>query len=171
MIRIVTTARLRELREDVTRARARTREVQEQADQAFAGHVRSAFALTARAERAEWQVAAGEETALNLQLALEDTAAQLTDAQAELARRGERIRLLVQELEAVRRDARSLVVLLHYGEPYSIHRNREAAEDYAATLGVDRHGWEPMTDRPAREVAWRMLGFTAKEGSNDYLAA
>ncbi|MEG8277105.1 hypothetical protein [Streptomyces sp. AHA2] len=82
-----------------------------------------------------------------------------------------RLRRLLAELKAARQGGRSLVVLLHYGEPYNIHRGREAAVDYAAALGADRDGWEPMTDRPAREVAWRMLDFTAKEGSDDYLAA
>ncbi|MCX4557465.1 hypothetical protein OHA02_14770 [Streptomyces phaeochromogenes] len=150
MIRIVTAARLRELRESASRARARTAEVQRLADAALVRHIHRAWELTARTEKAE--------------TATSNARWDVDLAQAEAA-------LLREELEAVRRDGRSLVLLVHYGVPHSIHRGREAAEAYAATLGVDRHGWGPLTDRPAREVAWRILGFTAKEGSNDYLAA
>lgn len=163
MIRIVTAARLRKLSAAVEHAQASARQVQEQADCALWGHVHAELELAERAESAERAAAVIREEVAALEAALKE-------AQADLAAREERIDLLFRELEAARQEGRSLVLLLHYGEPHSIHRSQQAVQDYAATLGVSRTSWVSRTDRPASEVVWRMIYFAARRGSNDYLA-
>ncbi|MEV0602192.1 hypothetical protein AB0I82_23200 [Streptomyces sp. NPDC050315] len=154
MIRIVTRTRLAQLAAELDAARARTREVQEQADAAYGAHIRETFVLTARAEDAEKDADIARMCARMLRLTLEDTVAELDEARAELADVKKRLRALSETPT----DA-SMMLLIHYGEPHSVHPDREAAYAYAATLGVPLSGWGPPDERPAAEVRWRCLPF------------
>ncbi|MFI1334343.1 hypothetical protein ACH4U7_30395 [Streptomyces sp. NPDC020845] len=172
MIRIVTSARLRQLCAENLQAQERAREVQGKADQAYSGYIRKLHEVTARAEEAESDAAIIREEAVQLTAAVDDVAAELDAARAELAARADRIAALGKELDAARLEGRSVWLLLHFGEPHSIHRTSEAAKDYTATLGAPRDGW--VTDceccRPAGEVAWRLMTFTTKEGRDAFMA-
>ncbi|MGW9044116.1 hypothetical protein ACWGQL_16365 [Streptomyces lydicus] len=154
MIRLVTRTRLVRLVAEVEDARGRAREVQGQADAAYRSHVREVFALTARAEAAEKDAATADLGARLLQSVLEDTSAELTQAREELAAMARRL----EELSAPPVDA-SVVLLLHYGEPHSIHPDKPAAYAYAATLGAPLNGWRLVDERPAAAVAWRCVPF------------
>ncbi|WP_413115178.1 hypothetical protein ACK1X7_15140 [Streptomyces sp. CY1] len=170
MIRLVTSRRLRKLSTQCEQAQAHAREVQERADQAYSGYIRQLSEVTARAEEAESDAAIIREEAVRLEAAVNEAAAQLDQARAELADRADQIAVLGKELQAARLEGRSLVLLLHFGEPHSIHHTLEAAKDYAATRGVPRDGWGPTDDRPVCELSWRLLVFTAEEGRNDFMA-
>ncbi|UZJ31008.1 hypothetical protein [Streptomyces endophytica] len=141
MIRFVTRIRLARLVAEADAARAQAREVQGRADAAYGSHIREVFALTARAEAAEKEAETAVQDAQLLQIALEDTAAELAQARSGPAA-----------------DA-SVMLLLHYGEPHSLHPDRAAAYAFAATLGVSLDGWRPVGERPAAEVAWRCVPF------------
>ncbi|MFL0397416.1 hypothetical protein ACH0CM_32470 [Streptomyces albus] len=154
MIRIVTRTRLAHLAAAVDAARARNREVQEQADAAYGSHIRETFALTARAEAAEKKAETTRQEALSLQITLEDTAAELAEARTELADMAKRLKELSQTPAVA-----SVMLLLYYGEPHSIHPDREAAYAYAATLGAPLSGWGPPDERPAADVQWRCVPF------------
>ncbi|WP_328865785.1 hypothetical protein [Streptomyces sp. NBC_00304] len=132
MIRIVTTARLRRQAAALAQARSRGVEIQEQADRQFAGHTRSALALSSRMQRSEHSRDV-------LRAALEDAR---------------------NELEALKAAPRTVVVLLHYGELHSIHPSIQAAEDHAVAAGAHRAWWGPSTDLPAFKVTWRTLTFS-----------
>ncbi|MGW0945193.1 hypothetical protein ACWD4O_21945 [Streptomyces sp. NPDC002623] len=153
MIRIVTARRLRRLEAEAEQARTRAREVQGQADDAWGRHIREVRDLSARAESAESDAAIVREEVFRLEAALKCAA-------AGTAERGERIRLLVRALEAARRQGRSLVLLLHWGAPHSIHRSLQDVYDYVAGQGFPVHAWGPGDERPAAEVSWRALPFT-----------
>lgn len=177
MIRIVTAGRLRRMSEEVEQSRTRARAVQGQADTALARHLQQVWELTARAEKAEaaasaagWDKDVAEAAVKVLREEADRPIAALEGAEDERDRRGELIERLSKEMEAAKRAGRSLVLLLHYGEPRSIHRSAEAARERVAALDPAAV-WGPRTDRPACEVAWRMLDFTAEEGGSDYLAA
>lgn len=156
MIRIVTAGRLRRLAQDTEQARTRAREVQGQADAAWGRHVREVWELTARAETAESDAAILRDHVAEFETALERAA---VDASALR----ERVRLLDAELAQARLVGRSLVLLLHWGEPHSIHASREDAYDYAATQGAPVHGWTTTDERPHTAVAWRAISFTRDE--------
>ncbi|MER5716128.1 hypothetical protein [Streptomyces sp. NPDC002132] len=156
MIRIVTAGGLRRLREDAEQARARAREVQGQADAAFRGHVRTVWELTSRAEAAESDAGILREHVAEMEAALKR-------ARADVAERAEHVGRLLGELLAARREDCSLVLLLHYGEPHSIHTDACAARAYVATRGVPVHAWGPGDERPAAQVLWRILPFTRDE--------
>ncbi|WP_338682182.1 hypothetical protein QD712_06970 [Streptomyces acidiscabies] len=144
MIRVVTAARMRRLREDADQARARAREVRGQADTAWSEHVRQVRELTARAESAESDAAI-------LRDLVDEFAAALKQARADLA-------------EAVPPAGPSVVVLLHRGEVHSVHASVHDAEAHAAAHGADPSGWVPASARPAREVTWRILGSAVPGG-------
>lgn len=148
MIRIVTAGRLRRLAEESEQARARARDVQAEAEAAWAGHVREVWELTSRAESAGSDAAILREEILRLE-------AVLNEARTELALMGE-------ELEASRL-AGPLVLLLHYGEPHSIHRSHADAFAYTATCGVSVNTWGPRSDRPVADVNWVSIPFTLDE--------
>ncbi|WP_128381099.1 hypothetical protein [Streptomyces cavernae] len=156
MIRIVTSGRLARLHEDAEQARTRAREVQGQADAAWGRHVRETWELTARAETAESDAGILRDHVFELEAALKD-------ARAAFAERREEIRRLREELEAARLNGRWLVLLLHYGEPHSIHRSQQDAYAYAATQGAPVHGWVAGDERPAAEVCWQLIPFTQDE--------
>ncbi|MFD5582227.1 hypothetical protein ACFWII_00255 [Streptomyces sp. NPDC127063] len=145
MIRIVTAGRVRRLEQDAEQARTRAREIQGQADAAWRRHVREVWELTARAESAESDAGILRKQTYRLEAA------------------SERVRLLEGELEAAKRSGRSLVLLLHWGEPHSIHRSREDAFAYAATQGAPVHGWTPSDERVHAEATWQTIAFTADE--------
>ncbi|SFN21112.1 hypothetical protein SAMN04487980_1013236 [Streptomyces sp. cf124] len=163
MIRIVTTGRLRRLREDASRGRAHAREVRGQADAAFGEHVRQVWELTARAESAESDAGILREHVGEIEAAL-------NRARADLAERAERVGRLLEELEAARREGRSLVLLLHYGEPHSIHADHDAAHAYVAARGIPVHAWVPSDERPAVQVLWRIVAFTRDEAVHGFRA-
>ncbi|WP_109006082.1 hypothetical protein [Streptomyces rishiriensis] len=156
MICIVTAGHLRRMSEAAARARARAREVQGLADAAWARHVREVWELTARAESEKTDAAILREDCFRLRDAL-------TAMETALGERAERIRVLGEELEAARLAGRSLVLLLHWGEPHSIHSSHEDAYAYAATKGVPVHAWKAGDERPASQVLWRLLTFTRDE--------
>ncbi|WP_329174683.1 hypothetical protein OG754_18405 [Streptomyces decoyicus] len=163
MIRIVTRARLAQLQQDVERARARTREVQEGADRAFAGHTRSTQRLTAQLETARRKAEVARADALDLQWALDNAKAQLAKAHDQAAEQAARI----EALSETAADA-SMVLLLHYGEPHSIHPDKPAAYAYAATLGAPLNGWGPPDERPAARVTWRCVPFIYDAGRDHF---
>ncbi|MFG2131503.1 hypothetical protein ACGFNV_27300 [Streptomyces sp. NPDC048751] len=156
MIRIVTAGRLRRLTEAADQARARTREVQGQADAAWVRHVREVWELISRAESEQTDATLLREDCFRLLDAL-------NDLEIVLGEREERIRLLGEELEAAQLEGRSLVLLLHWGEPHSIHRSHEDAYTYAAAKGVPVHAWQAGDERPASQVLWRLVTFTRDE--------
>ncbi|MFF9524878.1 hypothetical protein ACF1DV_23290 [Streptomyces achromogenes] len=173
----MTAGRLRRLEQASDRARARAREVQGQADAAWVRHLREVLELTDRAEMAESDAAILRELVAEFEAALRKTKAaagtlrELSDRQEAALERAdadasvlrERVRLLAAELEDARRAGRSLVLLLHWGEPHSIHAGREDAYAYAATRGVPVNTWGPSSDRPASEVNWRLVPFIGDE--------
>lgn len=132
MIRIVTTARLRQQAAALAQARSRAVKVQEQADRQFAGHTRSALELSSRMQHSE-------------------RSRDVLRAALENAR---------NELETLKATPRTVVVLLHYGELHSIHPSIQAAEDHAVEAGAHRAWWGPSTGLPASEVPWRTLAFS-----------
>ncbi|AOP50627.1 hypothetical protein [Streptomyces lydicus] len=154
MIRLVTRTRLARLAAGADAARARTCEVQGQADAAYSSHIREVFALTARAEAAEKDAATADLGARLLQSVLEDTSTELTQAREELAAMARRL----EELSEPPVDA-SVVLLLYYGEPHSIHPDKPTAYAYAATLGAPLNGWRLADERPAAAVTWRCVPF------------
>ncbi|MFJ4458573.1 hypothetical protein [Streptomyces sp. NPDC088928] len=136
MIRIVTTVRLRRLTAALYQARRRAADVQDMSDQAFAGHTRSALDLSRRLDRAE-------RISRSLQAALEDAHG---------------------ELKTLKATPEKAVLLLHYGEPHSVHPSLQAAEDHAVELGADRACWGPGTGLPASQVTWRAMPFSLTAG-------
>ncbi|MEV5353850.1 hypothetical protein [Streptomyces sp. NPDC052693] len=158
---MVTAGRLRRLEREAEQAGTRAREVQAQADTAWGRHVRELFAVTDRAERAE---AATAEVGAILARAVDE----LSAAQQELLLRDIEIRRLREELVGARREGSWLVLLLHRGEPHSIHRNQGDAHAYVATLGIPVQAWEPSDERPASEVLWRLVPFTRDEAVNGF---
>lgn len=177
MIRLVTAGRLRRLEQTAGQARTRAREVQGQADAAWVRHLRVVRELTDRAESGESDAAILRELVAEFEAALrkaesaaevlrelsdrQEAALERADIDASVLR--ERGRLLEVELEDARRAGRSLVLLLHWGEPHSIHAGREDAYAYAATRGVPVNTWGPSSNRPASEVNWRLVPFTQDE--------
>ncbi|MFG2529258.1 hypothetical protein [Streptomyces sp. NPDC048516] len=155
MIRIVTRAQLAGLQQDIDQARARTREVQETADRAFAGHTRSAQRLTAQLKTARREAEVARADALDLQAALDNIKAQLAEAHDRAAEQAARTEALSAPAPA---DA-SMALLLYYGKPHSIHPDRSAAYAYAATLGAPLSGWVPVGERPAAELRWVCMSF------------
>ncbi|MFB7917854.1 hypothetical protein [Streptomyces sp. NPDC056061] len=146
MIRFITTSRLRALETARDDARRRAVQVQERADAAFAGHTRSALALTARAE-------AAETVDVILRAELDDAhramAALAADHAIEVTALSERVAEL---------SARSLYVLLHYGEIHSIHLTARAAEQTAEDNGAAPGHWGPRSsDQTATEDPWRWV--------------
>ncbi|MFF8369253.1 hypothetical protein ACF05W_10460 [Streptomyces lydicus] len=152
MIRVITQTRLTALQEDVARYRERTREVQAAADASYAGHLHTAWNLTAEAEAAEREAEAHQADAEILREILERTEALLASARATVTEQAARIDALSGGLDAMA----GAVVLLHYGLLHSLHPDQQAAEKHAATFGAGLDGWGPVSDRPAAEVAWRI---------------
>ncbi|MEV5248431.1 hypothetical protein [Streptomyces werraensis] len=142
MIRFVTAGRLRRLEEEAEQARTRMRAVQAQAAAAWCRHVREVWDLTVRAETAESDAAI---------------------LRGHVEEYQERVRLLAAELAAAEEAGLSLVLLLHWGEPHSIHASRECAFAYAATQDAPIDGWVPSDGRVHAEVAWQVLAFTRDE--------
>ncbi|MEU5545030.1 hypothetical protein AB0G85_21940 [Streptomyces sioyaensis] len=164
MIRIVTRARLAGLEQDVQRARARTQEIQDASDRAFAGHTRSAQRLTAQLKAARREAEVARADALDLQWALDNAKAKLTEAHEREAEQAARI----EELSAPAPAGASMVLLLHYGKPHSIHPDEAAAHAYAATLGVPLSGWVPVGERAAAEAWWRCVPFIYDAGRDHF---
>ncbi|MEU7051490.1 hypothetical protein [Streptomyces eurythermus] len=162
-MRIVTAGRLRRLERTSDRARARAREVQGQADAAWVRHLRLVRELTDRAEMAESDAAILRDHVVEFEAALRKAKVALERADIDASVLRERVRLLEAKLEDARRAGRSLVLLLHWGEPHSIHAGREDAYAYAATRGVPVNTWGPSSDRPAAEVNWRLVPFIGDE--------
>ncbi|MGW9079680.1 hypothetical protein [Streptomyces kronopolitis] len=154
MIRIVTRTRLAALQREADRARAQAREVQGQADAAYACHVRAAWNLTAEAEAAERAAETARTQAEDLAQALERLQEELVQTQGTVAEQAARI----EELSAPAPAGASMVLLLHYSRPHSIHPDKPAAYAYAATLGVPMNGWV-SDERPAAEAWWRCEPF------------
>ncbi|MFF7703242.1 hypothetical protein [Streptomyces lydicus] len=155
MIRIVTRTRLAALQQDADGARERARGIQGAADRAYAGHLRTVYDLTADAEAAERAAEAERADAEIVREILECTEAQLADARATVAEQAARIEALSVPPSA----NASMVLLLYYGQPHSIHPDRSAAYAYAATLGAPSSGWVPVGERPVAELRWVCVSF------------
>ncbi|MGY4971627.1 hypothetical protein ACWGCC_20885 [Streptomyces nigrescens] len=150
MIRIVTRTRLAAMQHDAEGARERAREVQGAADRAYAGHLRTAYDLTADAEASERAAEADRADAEIVREILERTETQLANARATVTAQAAQIDALSDDLDAFA----GTVVLLHYGKLHSVHPDRQAAERHAASFGVGPGGWSPVADRPVEESAW-----------------
>ncbi|MGW9075294.1 hypothetical protein [Streptomyces kronopolitis] len=150
MIRIITRTRLAAFQQEVDQARERTREVQAAADAAYARHVRAADDLSAEADAAHLDAATVRAHAEDLTHTLERVQAELAQAQDTVAEQAARI----VELSAPAPADASMVLLLHFGQPHSIHPDKPAAYAYAATLGVASSGWGPVGERPVAELRW-----------------
>ncbi|MFG2861576.1 hypothetical protein [Streptomyces sioyaensis] len=164
MIRIITRARLVALQQEADQARAQAREVQGQADAAYARHVRTAWNLTAEAEAAERAAETARTQVEDLAQALERVQAELVQTLGTVARQDARI----EELSAPAPAGASMVLLLHYGKPHSIHPDEAAAHAYAATLGVPLSGWVPVGERAAAEAWWRCVPFIYDAGRDHF---
>jgi hypothetical protein len=157
VIRVVTGALLSGLRQEAERARTRATEVQERADAAYAGHLREINALKEQAESAENDAAVIREEAVALEKAL-------AAVRSELAERGERLAALERELSTARRAGPFVYLLLHHGEPHSIHLTEDDAHAYAAAQGAPRTGWVRGSCRPPGAApTWRCVPFTADD--------
>ncbi|MFF4278740.1 hypothetical protein ACFY0Z_08085 [Streptomyces kronopolitis] len=163
MIRIVTRTRLTALQQEADQARARSREVQASADAAYARHVRTAWNLTAEAEAAERAAETERADAVMVRELLECTEALLASARATVAEQTAQI----EALSKTPADA-SMVLLLHYGQPHSIHPDKAAAYAYAATLGAPSNGWVPVGERLAAELRWMCTPFIYDAGRDHF---
>ncbi|WP_148588848.1 hypothetical protein [Streptomyces sp. WAC01526] len=153
MIRIVTRTRLAALEQVAERALERMRAVQASADSAYAGHLRTVYDLTADAEAAERAAEANRADAEIAREILERTETQLADARATVTEQAARIDALSGDQDAMA----GAVVLLHYGQLHSLHRDEAAAKRHAASFGIDPDGWGTVpSDRPAAESVWRI---------------
>ncbi|MEV5267218.1 hypothetical protein [Streptomyces werraensis] len=165
MIRIVTAGRMRRLEQAARQARDRARELQGQADAAWGRHVREAWELTARAERAE---ATTSEVSTLLARAVEE----LSAAQQELLLKDIEIRRLREELRSGPVEGDTLTVLLHYREPHTVYASREDAYADTTAHGVPTdHAWKPCGERPAAESTWRCEPFIYDAASNGFRRA
>ncbi|MFF7230030.1 hypothetical protein [Streptomyces sioyaensis] len=163
MIRIVTCARLAGLQRDAEGARERAREIQGAADRAYAGHLRTVYDLTAEAESAERAAEADRADAVMARELLERTETQLASARATVREQAARIEALSEPATNT-----SMVLLLHYGEPHSIHPDAAAACAHAATFGAPSSGWVPVGERPAAELLWMCVPFIYDAGRDHF---
>lgn len=188
MIRIVTAGRVRRLEQDADRARCRAREVQGQADAAWGRHVREVGDLAARAEEAEIDAGILREHVFELEAALKKSEGEaetlkeradrseaaasesgvlfshaveeLSAAQQELLLREIEIRRLREELRGMPVEGRTLMVLLHHGEPHTIYASREDAYADTATHGVPAGTrWVPSAERTTAACTWCLETF------------
>ncbi|MFI6765615.1 hypothetical protein [Streptomyces sp. NPDC050355] len=150
MIRIVSPSRLAALQQDSDRARARLREVQQAADRAYAGHLRTVWNLTDEVEAANKDAEAAHARAAGLEQALARANAELESARGTVADLEGQIKSLNADLDVMVGS----VVLLNYGKLHSVHPDQQAAERYAASIGVGPGGWRPAGDGPVAESAW-----------------
>ncbi|MEW1752806.1 hypothetical protein [Streptomyces angustmyceticus] len=164
MIRIITRTRLTALQQETDQARERTREVQAAADAAYARHVRTADGLSAEAVAAHLDAVTARAHAEDLAKVLERTQAELVQTQGTVAEQAARI----EELGAPAPADASMVLLLHYGEPHSIHPDKPAAYAYAATLGVPLNGWVSVGERPVAELRWVCTPFIYDAGRDHF---
>ncbi|MFJ8823747.1 hypothetical protein ACIREE_18425 [Streptomyces sp. NPDC102467] len=165
MIRLTTTARIKQLEHDARAAYEHARQTSGAANEAFGQHVRELFAATDRAERAE--TATSEVATL-----LAGAVAELAAAQEDLLLKDIAIRLLREELERGPAEGDSLTVLLHYGKPHTVYRSREDACADTAVHGVAPDAvWVPSGERPAAACKWRVEAFIYDAGSNGFRRA
>ncbi|MFI9245818.1 hypothetical protein ACIGXF_25310 [Streptomyces sp. NPDC053086] len=165
MIRIVTAGRLARLEQEADQARNRARDVQAQADAAWASHVRELHAVTDRAERAD-------ATTSEVGALLAGAVAELSGAQQELLLKEIEIRRLREALESGLLVGRSLTVLMHYGEPHTVYATREDALTDTATHGVPAGTrWVPCDERPASASTWCVAAFIYDGNCNGYRRA
>lgn len=150
MIRFITRARLDRLTADAEQARERAALLQRQADTAFTAHLQRVTELTGRAEQAEQAQAGADRAADKLR-------ADLRALTTELAQRTES----VAALSGARSGQAFMVLLLRYGQPHSIHPDRESAHACAVRQGAAVDGWRPYDGPvPAGEPwAWATVVF------------
>ncbi|WP_031164873.1 hypothetical protein [Streptomyces durhamensis] len=186
MIRLVTARRLEGLEQDAEQARTRAREIQGQADAAWARRVRELVSLTVRAETAEsdvgilrdqvFELVAGleqaEDTTSEVGALLSNAVKELSAAQQELLLKDIEIRRLRRQLESKPVEGQTLTLLLHHGEPHTIYASREDA--YADTATHDApadHVWRRCDERPAAAFTWRLEAFIYNAASNGFRRA
>ncbi|WP_221938208.1 hypothetical protein, partial [Streptomyces benahoarensis] len=80
---------------------------------------------------------------------LTDAEGELADARTTVAEQAEQIKKLRADLDA----AVGAVVLLSYGQLVSVHPDRAAAQQHAASLSGPI-SWRPRGDAPASELQW-----------------
>ncbi|MEI5102460.1 hypothetical protein RB200_33105 [Streptomyces sp. PmtG] len=180
MIRLVTKARLRALEAATAAAKEQAEQVRVEIEAERGQHVKELFAATARYEGAERETAEVREVALLLQLALEDTTAELTarakraeilaftaEWEMELAR--EEAELLREAQAEARKAEASVYLLRYYGEPCMIYRSRADAVADTATHGIPADAqWVPAGEQPASASQWRLSSFTYDADSKGY---
>ncbi|MFJ8637939.1 hypothetical protein [Streptomyces sp. NPDC093610] len=142
MIRIVTKARLARMAAEAKQARDRAIEVQEKADAVSSTYFRTVAELTGRAVQAEEAKAACADVVTALR-------AELDAAQAP----GE------------------VVLLMHYGQPHSIHRSVHDAKACAGTNGADPTSWRPGSGPPTASVAWATIVFIFDEATDAFMCS
>ncbi|WP_326768134.1 hypothetical protein OG978_29700 [Streptomyces sp. NBC_01591] len=123
---------------------------------------------TARLRRLTAALYQARRRAAEVQKMTDQAFAGHTRSALDLSSRVERAEHVCSSLRAALEDAHSglktAVLLLHYGEPHSIHLSLQAAEDHAVELGADRACWGPGTGLPASQVAWRAMPFSLMTG-------
>ncbi|MCQ4212380.1 hypothetical protein [Streptomyces longispororuber] len=165
MIRLVTASRIEQTKADARAAYEHARQTSEAANEAFGRHVRELYAVTGRAERAE---AATAETERFLAHAVGELAA----AQEELLLKDMEIRRLREQLAADPVEGQAITVLLHYGEPHTIYRSREAAHADTSVHGLPAdHVWTPLGERSSRACMWSCEPFIYRAASQGFRRA
>ncbi|MFE0785120.1 hypothetical protein ACFW4T_00170 [Streptomyces mutabilis] len=162
MIRIVTRGRLARLEDDAHIASGQVRQISGAANEAFGRHVRELWNVTDRAERAE-------ATTAEVGVLLSGALAELSDAQQEMLRKDIEIRRLREELSRGPREAETVTVLMHHGEPHAVYASRDDAHADTATHGYPAdHVWRPCDERPAAAFTWRCEAFTYNPASRGF---
>ncbi|MFF0745661.1 hypothetical protein ACFYVL_35240 [Streptomyces sp. NPDC004111] len=171
MIRLVSQSRIERLTADAEDARAEAMEVREQADTAFSEHIRSLYAATARAESAEQEISVLRADMRMLQVALEAAAADLDDARDDLADARTELAARARQIEALQAPPDTVpVLLLHYGQPHSLHRDDAAARAFAATHGAPLNTWVPEDKLPSAASRWVTVPFIFDVGQDYFVS-
>lgn len=90
-----------------------------------------------------------------------DLTARAEAAESEAAK----LRRALEEMSATV----TVWLLLHYGQPHSIHRSAKDAQLEAARNGAPRDSWGPASDRPSCDVDWRTVPVMLEEGHDEFL--
>ncbi|MFD3512569.1 hypothetical protein [Streptomyces sp. NPDC058657] len=171
MIRLVSRARIERLVAEADAARTQARHVREQADTAYSEHIRTVYGLTARAESSEKEGTTLRADLLMMQVALENVADDLDRARDDLDSAREELAARTREVAALKAPPTEvLVLLLHFGEPHSIHPDSAAARAYAATHGAPLNGWVKCDERSAHSVAWLCIPFKFAAGQDHFVS-
>lgn len=96
--------------------------------------------------------------------------AELTGrAEQDRAIHADVVTVLRAELDAA--ELREVVLLLHFGQPHSIHRSVHAAKACAGTHGADPAGWQPCSGLPSMSDAWATIAFTFDDATDAFMCS